>query len=686
MHMSRNNQESVGKPPLTDEMVEVIFLKALLLFFMAVLIYIPAMNGGYIYDDDNLLYNNPAIRRGYGWNAEAWKGLWSFWLPVGADAAAAADYAPLADTTLWLEWRFWGNNGDLNGPERDPHFQGIGSTGYHITNIILHGIAALLLWYMLAQMGIPGAWLAALVWAVHPVCAESVAWISERRNTLSMGLFALTMISWFNFQRTRRWSKYYLAILLFILTMFAKTSIVMLPVVLLLCVWWMRNRVTWDDVLEAVPFFLISLIFGIITLYFQNYRAINKEFVPGFITNPIERIPSACFALGFYFYKIILPINLNLIYQQWHRTLQHAGTSPESILIALNQQKYVAYSFMGIAKELIIGVNFAAFFYWAWRRRDTWGRHAILGMGFFVIMIAPVLGFTRMAYMRLTLVSDHFQYAPMVGVIALCVAGLVQMYHRLQPTFRPLLVAVGVGFIGIFSCLTCIRAIAFSEPEKLWVDNLKKNPDSWQGHSHLGAIYWQQNNVKGALDEWEQSVIFAPYLYETHNNFALALNRTGDLDPANKQQYMDAALQQFKTAVSIDPDQFKVRTNYANALFAAGNYEQQVTKNYHLAAGYWQEAVDQYKEVLKFMMDPSIYDSMGVGNLELGKLDDAIQCFQRAIDIAKRFPANPVNQKFIDDTGRNLEQARLLRQKELETPPPESQNPAPAPAATPAVH
>ena len=341
-------------------MKEKIFGKAALLFFIAVLVYVPAMFGGYIYDDDNLLYNNPAIRRGAGWNAEAWKGLASFWYPVGADAVVAADYAPLADTTLWLEWRFWGNNGDINGPERDPSVKGWGAPGYHITNIVLHGIAALLLWYLLAEIGIPGAWFAALIWAVHPVCAESVAWISERRNTLSMGLFMLTMINWFSFQRSRRWQSYGLAVFLFVLTMFAKTSIVMLPVVLLLCVWWLRGRVTLSDLVESVPFFVISLIFGIITLYFQNYRAINKELV--FIASPFERVTGACWALGFYFYKIICPWNLNLIYQQWHRTLPHAGTSPEAILFALNAQQPVPYSILGIAKELIIGVDFAAFF------------------------------------------------------------------------------------------------------------------------------------------------------------------------------------------------------------------------------------------------------------------------------------------------------------------------------------
>lgn len=792
MHMSRTNKGQ-GNPPLTDEALEKLIMKGLLLFFAAVLIYIPAMNGGYIYDDDSLLYNNPAIRRGQGWNAEAWKGLWAFWLPVGENANAAADYAPLADTTLWLEWRFWGNNGDLNGPDQNPAFRGWGSPGYHITNIILHGIAALLLWYLLAQMRIPGAWLASLVWAVHPVCAESVAWIAERRNPLSMILFILTMINWFKFQRTGKRSSYWLAVFLFLLTMFAKTSIVMLPVLLLLCTWWERgwtvklnaretmvfaaSQITgllclisvyalwklmtpfeplgfmvaltgiiltgllfvylykrlapmWKEMVDfqgfqsvfllwcggfvmllmwlngppgsqlsantgipaflilitlpaayimkllrdrfgtvwrqVVPFFIISIIFGIITIYFQNSRAINEEYVPGYITNPIERIPAACFALGFYLYKILIPTSLNLIYPQWHRILPYlsSGMSHEQVLTALNNQQPLHYSFIGLSRELIIGLNFLAFFYLAWRYRATWGRHAIFGMGMFVIMIFPVLGFTRMAYMRLTLVSDHFQYAPMVGVIVLVVAGLVEVHKRLQPVMRPALVVIGAALVVAFCGLTWQRAIAFSDPDNLWRDNIKKNPESWQGHSHMGALYWSpllkyHHDVEAALEEWRLSVKFAPYLYETHNNYALALNEKGGKDPALKQAYMEESLRQFDFAVNIDPRQVRVRMNYANALYNAGLYEQSV-KNLDKAADYYQQSIQQYMLILQTDGDPGVFNLLGIVYMQTNQFDNAIWAFQQAFDIYQKI----TRQKSVD-YEHNLQQAKLLKQRTL---------------------
>ena len=644
--MGRKNKESVEKPRLTEQALEVIIIKAVVLFFVAILVYIPAMSGGYIYDDDQLLFKNPAIRRGEGWNADAWKGLWAFWYPVGENANVAADYAPVADTTLWVEWRLWGNNDFDGSPDPDPHFRGWGAPGYHITNIVFHAAGAILLWYLLVQMAIPGAWLAALVWAVHPVNAESVAWISERRNTISMILFMLTMINWYKFQQTRRWSAYGLAVFLFLLTMFTKASIVMLPLVLLLCIWWMRNNVTLADLVESAPFFLISYIFGKITLYFQNDRAIAREMV--YIGNFFERFCGACFALGFYFYKILLPVNLNLIYQQWHKMLPWSFTSITQELPIERDHVTMPYSFTGLAEELIIGVAFAVFFLWAWLRRATWGRHAIFGMGFFVIMIAPVLGFTRMAYMRLTLVSDHFDYAPMVGVIALCVAGLIEVNKRLQPSLRWVLMATGAGIIGMFCVLTWVRADIFSQPEKLWRDNIAKNPESWQGHSHLGAILWRKHDLHGAYVEWKQSATLAPYLYEVHNNYALVLNAMG---------LVDESLEQYKIAVNIEPGQFQVRANYAQALSVAHHFE---------------EAADQYEKVLDSSPpgnpnNPIYFDSLGVCLFQIGRLDDAINCFQRAVQLAPNWP----------DAKNHLNTARLKRQEELEKSSGSTQ-PAPA--------
>ena len=173
---------------------------------------------------------------------------------------------------------------------------------------------------------------------------------------------------------------------------------------------------------------------------------------------------------------------------------------------------------------------------------------------------------------------------------------------------KPALVVIGAGFVIVFCCLTWRRAIAFSDPDNLWRDNIKNNPESWQGHSHMGALYWSpllqyHHDVPDALDEWKKSVQFAPYLYETHNNYALALNETGDKDPAHKQQYLDEALHQFNMAVTIDKEQVRVRMNYAGALEKAAEYEQAIN-NLEKASDYYNQSIQQYLIVLQTDGDP----------------------------------------------------------------------------------
>ena len=256
---------------------------AALLVLVTVLVYVPAMRGGFIWDDAGLLTDNPAVK--------TIDGLYSIWF-----GNWAVDYIPLTLSSFWLEWHLWG----------------LHPAGYHIVNVLLHAANALLLWRVLKCLGLPGSWLAALLFAVHPVCAASVAWIAERKNTLSMFFYLLSLWWFLRFdetihstvqtEKTRRLLSCSLAA--FFLALLAKSSVAVLPVVLLLFVWWRRGRVTRRDLDRCIPFFVLAVLMALMAVAVQS-RAVRGGV--GVIHDSLwVRLLGGSWAVWFYLGKIVL--------------------------------------------------------------------------------------------------------------------------------------------------------------------------------------------------------------------------------------------------------------------------------------------------------------------------------------------------------------------------------------------
>jgi len=534
--------------------------KVLFIFVLAIIVYIPAMQAGFIWDDDQLLTANPLM-------PDPW-GLVKLWF-----APTTADYFPLTSSTLWLEWRFWG----MSGP------------GYHVTNILLHAFDSVVLMITLQRLRIRGAWLAAVLWAVHPVNAESVAWISERKNTLSMLFFLCTILAYLNLEddpkNRTRW--YLLSLLSFFAALTSKTSVVTLPVILLLLDWWRRGSITKQDVVRSIPFFGLSLLLGIVTLYFQYGRAIGGEYIH--IGGFFSRLAGAGMAVWFYLGKTLWPFNLIEIYSNWDID------PPEPW-------------------QFLPGMALATIFYILWLGRKSWGKAPLFGLSYFVIVLAPVLGFLKMSYMRLTLVADHFQYLPMIGILALVAAAAVTFYDWIPATLRPVSVCACVAVIGGLSWLTWVRAEVHQSEESLWRDTLDKNPDSWQANNHYGAVLFTQGKIDEAMEHFKRAVQLKPDNPEVHNNVALAWANKG---------HMELAVPEYAEAVRIRPDNIPIRTNYANALAAAHRLD---------------DAVEQYKEAVKWSNnDPNVL--MGYANVlyQDGKKEEAKEVLQEILRIWPSF-------------------------------------------------
>ena len=379
--------------------------------------------GGFVWDDDLLLTSNPAIPRA--------DGLAIFWWPPQEDkvlAHAVSDYWPITWTTLWLEWRLWGNH----------------PTGYHVTNILLHAVSAVLLWRLLKVLRLPGAALAAAIFAVHPVCAASVAWISERKNTLSMVFYLLTLLAYVRFDTRGGKGWYVLAVMAFVTAMLCKTQVIMAPLVLLGLAWWRRGRITGRDLSAVAPLLVFAAGFAAVTLWFQRQYALGL--VPS-RRRGSSRLAAAGIIPWFYLYKTLVPADLMMVYPRW-------DVSP------LNPLSYVP------------GVLLVVALAGCWLRRKTWGRPVLAASGYSLVVLFPVLGFFEMSFARLSLVSDHLQYAAILGPIVLVAAVSWRWIAHLPGRRRLAAATLPVAVVAALAGLTYLRGFTFRSPQA-------PGPTSW---------------------------------------------------------------------------------------------------------------------------------------------------------------------------------------------------------------
>lgn len=462
--------------------------------------------GGFLWDDNILLTENAFIKAG--------DGLSRFWFTT-----ESYDYLPLTWTTLWLEWRLWGNH----------------PTGYHVTNVLLHALSAVLLWRLLRELRLPGAALAAAIFAVHPVCAASVAWISERKNTLSMVFYLLTLLAYARFDagRGKRW--YLLAILAFAAALLSKAQVIMAPVVLLGLAWWRRNKIATRDVLAVAPLLALSAIFAGITIWFQHHHALGRGSPrpEGFFS----RLAAAGMIPWFYLSKALVPVNLTMVYPRWN-------VDPTLV------QSYVP----GAALLAALGI------FWIFRKH--WGRPMLATLGYFVVVLFPVLGFFVMSFHRKSLVADHLQYVALPGPIVLVAAAGWHLVHRLgSKAWRILGGVLATGVLSALSAMTYSRGLTLSSLRTLWADVLAKNPTCPEAYYERATYLTDEGKLPEAMEAYQTAIRLRENYSEAYNNLGYLYTRMGNIPKV---------LFYMEQAVKFGPENHRARFNLALAQYQTG--------------------------------------------------------------------------------------------------------------------
>ena len=423
-----------------------------LIVLLVFLAYLPALHGGFIWDDDVYVTNNPLLT--------APDGLRRIWFTMDSPS----QYFPLTYTVFRIEYALWGLN----------------PAGYHGVNILLHAINALLVWRLLKRLSVPGAWLAAAIFALHPVQVESVAWITELKSVLSLFFILLTLFCWTEFvgERSRRFW-YWLALGFCALALFSKTTACTLPAALLLILWLKKKPIDWRRLAQVVPFLAMGLGMGLLTVWWERFHqgTQGKLFSMGLL----ERILVASHALWFYAGKLFWPVNLTFSYPRW--TIDPANPS--------------AYGWLAMG----IGLGAAIYF-----TRRFVGRGVEVATLFYVATLSPLLGFIMLYTFRYTFVADHYQYVASIGLIALAAAGIT-IALKTKPFLK---LACGGALLLTLGLLTWRQAGIYRNLETLWRDTLAKNPDCWMAHNNLGHLLRNQGRIEEAMEHYHKAIQINP--------------------------------------------------------------------------------------------------------------------------------------------------------------------------------
>jgi tetratricopeptide (TPR) repeat protein len=522
---------------------------------MTIVAYLPALNAGFIWDDDRYVTNNPLLT--------APDGLRRIWFSFDSPS----QYFPLTYTSFRIERALWG----------------LRPFGYHLTNLLLHIANALLLWRLLVRLNVPGALLAAGIFALHPVQVESVAWITERKNLLMGFFFLLALIAWIAFvdERTRQRRRFYtLALVFYSLALFSKATACTLPAALVLILWLQKKAVNRERLIQISPFVLLGLLMGLLVRWWERYHQGTQgaEFAIGLR----ERLLIASHAVWFYASKLIWPSKLTFTYPRWH--------------VVSNDP--LAYGWL----VGLIGI-FAVIFF----ARRIVGRGPEVAVAFFIATLSPLLGFVMLYTFRYSFVADHYQYIASIGLIALVAATLSKLAAKCRASWHLEVASAALLFL-LLGGLAWRQTKIYHSVETLWTDTLAKNPDSWLAHNNLGVELLRKGQLDDAMIHFQKTLAIKPDDAEAQNNLGNVFFGKGQ---------MDDAVAHYQKALEIKPDYASAHNNLGNVFLGRGELNQSIA---------------HYLKAIEIRPDlAEAHNNLGLVYREEGKLEEAIPHYQRAL-------------------------------------------------------